>query len=201
MKQDERVDAYIERRADFARPILQSLRVQVQAACPEGEESLKWGAPAFMYKGEILGIMAAFKQHAAFNFWRGAQVTGNVGAQEEAMGQFGRMTSLDDMPDRETFEALVRKSMALTDAGVKAPQRKKEGEAKPPAETPDDLRGAIDANAEAAATFAAFSPSARRDYVEWVTEAKQAATREKRIAQAVEWMAEGKKRNWKYEKC
>jgi uncharacterized protein YdeI (YjbR/CyaY-like superfamily) len=200
MKQDERVNAYIKRQAQFARPILQHLRAEVHAACPDADESLKWGAPAFMYKGEILAMMAAFKQHAAFNFWRGKQVVGDAGAEEQAMGQFGRLTSVDDLPDRETFSALVRKSMDLTDAGVKAPQRKK-GEAKPAAETPEELRSALAANPKAAATFEGFSASCRREYVEWVTEAKQAATREKRIAQAVEWMAEGKKRNWKYEKC
>lgn len=199
MSRDPRIDAYIERQAEFAKPILETLRERVHAACPEAEESVKWGAPAFMYKGEILAIMAAFKAHAAFNFWRGGQVTGKLG-EEDAMGQFGRLTSVGDLPDEETFAALVRKSMALTDAGVKAPQRKK-GEAKPAAEAPDDLRVALDANPAAAATFEGFSPACRREYVEWVTEAKQAATRQRRLAQAVEWMAEGKKRNWKYEKC
>jgi uncharacterized protein YdeI (YjbR/CyaY-like superfamily) len=116
------------------------------------------------------------------------------------MGQFGRMASLEDVPDSETLAALVKKAMSLTDAGVKPPQKKK-GEAKPAAETPDDLRRALDSNPQAATTFDGFSPSCRREYVEWITEAKQAATREKRLAQAVEWMAEGKKRNWKYEKC
>ncbi len=199
-KHDERVDAYIERQADFARPILQHLRAAVHDACPEAEETLKWSAPAFMYKGEILAMMAAFKQHAAFNFWRGTQVTGETGKQEKAMGQFGRMATLGDVPDAETFAALVRKAMALADSGVKPPQKKK-GEAKAPAETPDDLRKALAADPRAAATFEAFSPSSRREYVEWVIEAKQPATRERRIAQAVEWMAEGKKRNWKYDKC
>ena len=199
-KHDERVDAYIDRQAEFARPILQHLRNAVHSACPEAEETLKWSAPAFMYKGEILAMMAGFKQHAAFNFWRGTQVTGDTRAPEKAMGQFGRMASLEDVPDPETFTALVRKAMSLTDAGVKPPQ-KKTGEAKPAPDTPDDLRSALDANPGAAATFEGFSPSCRREYVDWITEAKQAATREKRIAQAVEWMAQGKKRNWKYEKC
>lgn len=199
-RHDERVDSYIERQADFARPILQHLRSAVHSTCPEAEETLKWSAPAFMYKGEILAMMAGFKQHAAFNFWRGTQVTGDTGVQQKAMGQFGRMASLDDVPDPETFAALIRKAMSLTDAGVKPPQKKK-GEAKAPAETPDDLRVALDSSPQAAATFDGFSPSSRREYVEWITEAKQAATRERRVAQAVEWMSEGKKRNWKYEKC
>ena len=199
-KHDERVDAYIERQAEFARPILQHLRAGVHAACPKAEETLKWSAPAFMYKGEILAMMAGFKQHTAFNFWRGTQVTGDTGVQEKAMGQFGRMASLDDVPDADTFAALVRKAMSLTDAGVKPPQKKK-AEAKAPAATPEDLRTALDANPAAAATFDGFSPSCRREYVEWVTEAKRPETRAKRIAQAVEWMAEGTNRNLKYEKC
>lgn len=197
---DPRIDAYIARQADFARPILQHLRDSVHSACPEVEETLKWSAPSFLYKGEILAMMAAFKQHAAFNFWRGTQVTGDTGVQEKAMGQFGRMASMDDVPDRETIAALVRKAIALADAGIKPPKRKK-GEAKPPAEAPEDLRKALDSKASAAATFEAFSTSCRREYVEWVTEAKRPETRGKRIAQAVEWMADGKKRNWKYEKC
>lgn len=200
MKHDPRIDAYIARQAEFARPVLERLRAYVHSACPQAEETLKWSAPAFLYKGEILGIMAAFKKHAVFNLWRGSQVTGETGTEGEAMGQFGRMTSVEDMPERALFEGAIRKAMALADAGVKTPKTKK-GPPKPPAETPDDLRQALDANPKAAATFDAFSPGARRDYVEWVTDAKQAATRERRIAQAVEWMAEGKKRNWKYEKC
>lgn len=200
MSRDPRVDAYIERQADFARPILEHLRAAVHVACPECQETLKWSAPAFMYKGEIIGMMAAYKAHAAFNFWRGAQVTGETGTEDKAMGQFGRMSSLREAPDAATIGALVRKSMALTDAGVKPPKTKK-GEAKPALETPQDLKAALDAEPKAAATFDGFSPSSRREYVEWVIEAKREETRAKRIAQAVQWMAEGKKRNWKYERC
>lgn len=200
MDQDPRIDAYIERQAEFAKPILARLREMVHEACPAAEESIKWGAPAFLYKGEILGIMAGFKRHAVFNLWRGKQVTGQAGAEEAAMGQFGRMTSLADVPDAKSFAALVHKAMTLADAGVKVPREKKNAP-KPPPEAPEDLQAALDANPAAAATFAGFSPSARRDYVDWVREAKQTATRERRIKQAVEWMAEGKKRNWKYEKC
>lgn len=200
MKQDPRIDAYIERQAEFAKPILKHLREAVHAACPAAEESIKWSAPAFMYKGEILAMMAGFKQHAAFNLWRGSQVTGDVAKEKSGMGQFGRLTSLQDLPDRQSFDALIHKAMALADAGVKAPSTKT-GAPKPPPETPEDLRQALAANGKAAAAFEGFSPSARREYVEWVTGAKQAATRERRIGQAVEWIAEGKKRNWKYEQC
>jgi uncharacterized protein YdeI (YjbR/CyaY-like superfamily) len=114
------------------------------------------------------------------------------------MGQFGRLTSVDDLPRPEALAELIRKAVALTDAGVKAPRNKN---VKAPAETPADLEAALQGNGAAAGTFESFSPSCRREYVEWVSEAKRPDTRARRIAQAVEWMAEGKKRNWKYEKC
>ncbi|MGS1016599.1 YdeI/OmpD-associated family protein [Allosphingosinicella humi] len=198
MNHDPRIDAYIARQADFARPILDHLRAAVHAACPEAEETLKWSAPAFLYKGEQLAMMAAFKAHATFGFWKGSLVVPDDEKQTGAMGQFGRIGSIADLPETSVLAALIRKAMALTDAGVK-PVRTRT--AKAPLPMPDDLRRALDGNQAAAATFDGFSPGARRDYVEWVTEAKQAATRERRIAQAVEWMAEGKRRNWKYEKC
>ena len=198
MKQDPRVDAYIARQADFARPILEHLRATVHAACPECEETLKWSMPAFLYKGEILANMAAFKQHATFGFWRGSMVVGDTEAQRSAMGQFGRLISVEDLPDRQALEALVRKAMALTDQGVK-PVRNKTGKA--PLPVPQELRAALDANPAAAATFDGFPPSCRREYVEWIVEAKRDETRSKRVTQAVEWLAEGKRRNWKYENC
>lgn len=143
-------------------------------------------------------MMAAFKAHATFSFWKGSLVVPEDERQSGAMGQFGRISSIADLPDEQTLAALIRKAMALTDAGIK-PARTRSP--KPPLPMPDDFRHAIDANAAARATFEAFSPSARRDYVEWVSEAKQAATRARRISQSVAWMAEGKRRHWKYEKC
>jgi uncharacterized protein YdeI (YjbR/CyaY-like superfamily) len=198
MPTDPRVDAYIDRQAPFARPILTQLREAVHAACPEAEEALKWSMPAFLYKGEILASMAAFKAHATFGFWRGKLVVGDTGAQREAMGQFGRLTSPADLPAPEVLDQLIRKAVALADAGVK-PERTRV--AKEPVETPNDLRAAIAANPAAASVFESFTPAARREYAEWIVEAKQPPTRARRIAQAVEWIAEGKKRNWKYEKC
>ncbi|HWH22736.1 MAG TPA: YdeI/OmpD-associated family protein [Allosphingosinicella sp.] len=198
MKRDERIDAYIARQADFARPILEHLRALVHSACPEAEETLKWSMPAFVYKGEILATMAAFKQHASFGLWRGSLVLGEEEKRQGAMGQYGRLTSIEDLPQPEELAGHIRKAMELTQAGVK-PVRNKS--AKAPLEMPEDLRAALDANAEASATYEGFSPSARREYLEWVLDAKQPATRQRRIAQAVEWMAEGKKKNWKYEKC
>jgi uncharacterized protein YdeI (YjbR/CyaY-like superfamily) len=199
MSRDPRIDAYIARQADFARPILEQLREAVHSACPECEETLKWSMPTFMYKGGILASMAAFKAHATFGFWRGSLVVGDGEEQRSAMGQFGRLTSAADLPSRETLSLLIRKAMALADSGTK-PKRPVKNP-KPAIETPSDLEAALDSNPAARATYEAFPPSCRRDYVEWIVEAKREETRAKRLAQAVEWMAEGKKRHWKYENC
>jgi uncharacterized protein YdeI (YjbR/CyaY-like superfamily) len=198
MKTDARIDAYIDRQAEFAKPILRYLREVMHAACPDGEESIKWSSPHFLYKGEMLAGMAAFKQHATFGFWRGSLVVGKGNEQMSGMGQFGRLSSVRDLPPRKELEALIRKAMKLTDEGVKAPRDKHKKE---PFTVPQDLRAALDANRKAAATFDAFPPSCQREYVEWVTEAKRDETRVKRLHQAVEWMSEGKRRNWKYENC
>ena len=198
MKSDPRIDAYIERQAEFAKPILRHLRDTVHAACPDCEETLKWSMPSFMYKGEILAGMAAFKQHATFGFWRGSLVVGDGNEQMSGMGQFGRLTAVGDLPPAKELKALVKKAMQLADDGVKSPRDKHRKEA---FSVPQDLRAAIGANPAAAATFDGFPPSAQREYVEWVTEAKRDETRAKRLAQTVEWLAEGKRRHWKYEAC
>jgi uncharacterized protein YdeI (YjbR/CyaY-like superfamily) len=198
MKTDPRIDGYIARQADFARPILDHLRSVVHEACPECEETLKWSSPSFMYKGKILASFAAFKAHAAFGFWSGSQVVDAGDKSASAMGQFGRLASLDDLPPRATLIELTRKAMKLIDEGVK-PARSKS--VKAPLAVPQDLRAAIDASPAAKATFDGFPPSCQREYVEWVAEAKRDETRARRLAQTVEWLAEGKRRNWKYESC
>jgi uncharacterized protein YdeI (YjbR/CyaY-like superfamily) len=199
MSRDPRVDAYIEKQAEFARPILRALRERVHAACPDCEEAIKWSHPFFLSKGAMLGHMAAFKAHAVFGFWQGKAVTGETAAEREAMGSFGRLTSLADLPDETVFAALVHKAMALGSDTAKPPRPIKHP--KPPAEPPADLLAALDGNPAARTTFDSFPPGCRREYVEWIIEAKRAETRAKRIAQAVEWMSEGKRRNWKYESC
>ena len=197
MTRDPRVDAYIDRQADFARPILEKLRESVHAACPDCEETLKWSMPSFTYKGAILANMAAFKAHASFGFWQGEKVTGE--AAKEGMGSFGKLTSPADLPDDKLFAELVRKAMALVDSGEKAPRPLKH--AKPPLEMPPDLEAALFGNAAARATYDGFPESARRDYLDWLADAKRPETRAKRLAQTVEWLAEGKRRHWKYENC
>ncbi len=198
MKQDPRVDSYIERQAEFAKPILAHLRSAVHSACPGAEETMKWGMPHFTYKGGILAGMAAFKAHATFGFWRGRLVVREDNEQQSAMGQFGRIASVADLPADAELAEMIRKAAALAEAGVKPPRNKT---AKAPVEVPEDLRAALEADQAASATFESFSPSARRDYLDWIAEAKRPETRSKRLAEAVQWMAEGKKRNWKYEKC
>jgi uncharacterized protein YdeI (YjbR/CyaY-like superfamily) len=199
MRQDPRVDAYIARQAEFAKPILEHLRAAVHAAYPDIEEAIKWGMPAYVYKGKQLAQMAAFKAHATFGFWNSSLLGARTGREHDAMGQFGRLLRLEDLPDEQTIIELVKKAIELVDKGVKAPRTQRKP--KPPAEAPDDLRAALDAKPAAAKHFDAFGPGAKREYVDWITEAKRAETRAKRVAQAVEWIAEGKKRNWKYEQC
>jgi len=195
---DPRVDAYIAKSADFAQPILEHLRKSMHAACPDVEETIKWGMPFFMFGGKPLANMAAFKAHCAFGFWR--RESGELFKAGEAMGQFGRIESVKDLPKKAEFAKLVKWQMALIESGAGSRPRATAA-AKPPPEAPDDLLAALKKNAAARKTFEAFSPSAKREYVEWIVEAKREETRSKRLAQAIEWMAEGKKRNWKYENC
>jgi uncharacterized protein YdeI (YjbR/CyaY-like superfamily) len=195
---DPRIDAYIAQAPDFARPLLERLREAVHEACPEVVETTKWSSPFFTYRGAILCHMAAFKQHVAFGFWKGSLIdTGNPEKRGEAMGQFGRLTRLADLPARRALRGYIEQAMALHDAGVKPP-RAKPARPKPPLEVPPDLGAALARNKKANKTFAAFAPSHRREYLEWIAEAKRPETRAKRIAQAIEWLAEGKPRNWKY---
>lgn len=197
MPRDPRVDDYIASSAAFAQPILSWLRERVHAACPDVEEAIKWSMPGFLYKGKPLANMAAFKAHATFGFWHRQEL--RTGKEGSAMGQYGRIASLDDLPDAATLERQVKEAMALTDTGA-APKRA----AKPPKPAlpvPPELAAALAQDAAASAHFDAFPPGARRDYCEWIGEAKRPETRAKRVAEAVGWIGEGKRRNWKYENC
>ena len=198
MSRDPRIDAYIERAASFAQPILSHVRDLVHEACPQVEETVKWGMPTFVHAGGILCGMAAFKQHASFGFWRHADVVGE-GEPRDGMGSYGKLASLKELPPKKTLLAHIRKAMQLNEDGVKAPARK--SAPKPPPEAPADLVTALKKNTPAQATFDAFPPSCKREYIEWIVEAKRDETRAKRLAQTVEWLAEGKRRNWKYENC
>ena len=198
-ERDPRIDAYIARSADFARPILEHLRDTVHQACPQVEETMKWSMPHFMYEGMLCG-MASFKAHCTFGFWKGALVLGDSdGAEKDAMGQFGRIERISDLPPKRTLVALIRRAMQLNEQGVKSPARARKP--KPPAEVPDDLSAALARNRKARATFEGFSASQRREYVEWIAGAKREETRARRLATTLEWLAEGKPMNWKYQKA
>ena len=195
---DPRIDAIIAKAQPFARPILEHVRKLVHAAVPEAEETLKWSMPHFTMNGKILAGMASFKAHAAF-FVHGAGRMGEGDGPKEGMGSFGKLTSVADLPSDAELTALLRKSRDAIVAGVKP--AKPATAPKPEIAMPDDFASALAASPEAQRHFDAFAPSYRRDYLEWITTAKAPATRAKRIAEAVAWLAEGKKRHWKYESC
>lgn len=198
MSRDARIDVYIDKAAPFARPILEKVRERVHAVLPEAEETLKWSMPAYTIGGKIVLITASFKAHAALNFWRGQELRGDK-ANTDAMGQFGKIASIEDLPPDTELDRLIRDAAELA-ASAPAP-RKVKHEPKPPAELHPEFAAALKANPKAQAVLDGFPPSAQRDYLDWIADAKQDATRAKRIATAVEWLAEGKRRHWKYEHC
>jgi uncharacterized protein YdeI (YjbR/CyaY-like superfamily) len=198
VNRDPRIDAYIAKSAAFARPILQRVRDRVHAAAPEAEETIKWGAPGFTIDGKILLMMAAFKAHAALNFWRGQEI-GDGNPKAGAMGQFGRLESADDLPPDAELDALIREGAEL--AKTAPAPRKVKHEPKPPPSLHPEFEAALKANPKAKGVLDGFPPSAQREYLEWIAEAKQDSTRTKRIATSIEWLGEGKRRMWKYEKC
>jgi uncharacterized protein YdeI (YjbR/CyaY-like superfamily) len=195
-KKDPRVDAYIEKSADFAKPILKHLRKVVHAAVPDVEETMKWSCPHFMYKGMLAG-MSSFKEHCAFGFWKGSLVFGEGEATRDAMGHFGRITSLKERPSDRTLTAYIRKAARLNDEDVQI-ARPKRAVKKKDLSIPYEFAAAIAKNGKARETFDNFSYSHKKEYVEWVAEAKTDETRKRRIQTALEWMAEGKSRHWKY---
>ena len=196
-KRDPRVDAYIAKAASFAQPILVHLREVIHSASSDIDEDMKWSFPHFMHKGMIAG-MASFKGHCAFGFWKGSLIVDKAGQSTEAMGQFGRITSVKDLPSKKTLAGYVKQAIKLNAEGIPSPTRSKPKPKKTPLTVPKDLAAALKANKKALATFDGFPPSAQREYVDWITEAKTDATRARRLATAVDWMSEGKRRMWKY---
>jgi uncharacterized protein YdeI (YjbR/CyaY-like superfamily) len=196
---DPRVDAYIDKASDFAKPILTHIRETVHAACPDCQETMKWSFPHFEYKG-MLCSMAAFKQHAVFGFWKASLILPNGASDEprDAMGHFGKLTKVSDLPPKKVLTGYIRKAMALNDEGITIARPKPA--APKPVTAPADLTNALKKNRKAQATFASFSPSHKREYVEWITEAKTGATRARRLATTLAWLEEGRARNWKYMK-
>ena len=198
---DPKIDAYIEKSAAFAQPILEHLRELVHKTCPQVEETIKWGFPHFEYKG-ILCSMAAFKQHCSFGFWKATllqddkELLQRIG--KTGMGHFDKITSLNDLPSDKILAGFIKQAVRLNEEEIKAPAKPKA-----PAKAmkaPADLLAALKKNKAALKTFEAFSPSNKKDYIEWIVDAKTEATRTRRLETAIEWMSEGKPRNWKYMK-
>jgi uncharacterized protein YdeI (YjbR/CyaY-like superfamily) len=196
------IDAYIAKSAGFAKPILNHMRELVHKTCPEVEETMKWSFPHFDYKGEMMCDMAAFKQHCSMGFWKAALMKDPIlmekAKSEVAMGHLGRITSLKDLPSDKKLTAWIKEAMKLNEEGKKVVKTKPA--VKKELVVPGYFTAAVKKNKKAWAVFEAFAPSAKKDYVEWITEAKTEETKNKRLTQAIEWMAEGKRRNWKYER-
>lgn len=192
---DPRIDAYIATSADFAKPILTHVRALVHEACPDVVETMKWGNPSFDHQG-LLCSMGAFKTHCTVGFWKGELL--GLTREEGSMGHFGRITSMKDLPAKSTFVKLVKQAAKLNEAGVKVAQPARIPRAELP--VPNDLMGALKKNKTAMTAFQSFPPSHRREYIEWITEAKREETRQKRLQTAIAQIAEGKPQNWKYMK-
>jgi uncharacterized protein YdeI (YjbR/CyaY-like superfamily) len=197
VSRDPRIDDYIAKAQPFAQKILTHVRNRVHSVLPDVQEDIKWRMPAYLVGGKLVLITAAFKEHTALNFWRGQELESRhdtVGA----MGQFGKIKSLEELPPDAELDRLIREAAELAEAGPSP--RKPKHEPRPAAEIHPEFAAALDAAPTAKATFESFPPGQRREYADWVAEAKQDATRQKRIATAVEWLSEGKRRNWKYER-
>jgi uncharacterized protein YdeI (YjbR/CyaY-like superfamily) len=197
-KRDPRIDDYIAKSADFAKPILTHLRELIHTACPEVEETLKWRNPSFMHKGLLCGI-AAFKQHCLLGFWKDAILFDRKNPNAKPCEIPDRITNVTELPGDKVLLGYIKEAVRLNEEGVKVPKAK----SKPKKEllVPKDLVSALKKNKKAQSTFEDFSYSHKKEYVEWITEAKREETRTQRLATALAWMAEGKARNWKYERC
>jgi uncharacterized protein YdeI (YjbR/CyaY-like superfamily) len=190
-----KVDAYIAKAKPFAQPILKHIRKAVHAGCPDVEETIKWSTPHFTWHG-MLCAMAAFKEHVRFGFWKGELL--GLGDDASGMTQFGRITSIDDLPPEKKLVALVKKAAKLNAEGVKSPRVARPASRKT-VDVPDYVLDALRTDNKARQVFDGFSPSHRREYIEWITEAKRPETRTRRIETMLAWLKEGKPRNWKYE--
>jgi len=196
-RKDPRVDAYIAKAKPFAQPLLKQLRAAVRAGCPSVEETIKWGVPSFEYKGPMCG-MAAFKEYVTFGFWKHSLLTDRLPTKESnAMSYYGKLRTTADLPPRATLVRTIREAMELNDKGIKVARKITK---KPALKVPAYFMTALRKNAKALAVFDAFPPSHQREYVEWVDEAKREETRARRLETAIDWIAKGKARNWKYER-
>ncbi|MGH1518798.1 YdeI/OmpD-associated family protein [Chryseobacterium sp. JK1] len=200
-KYSSKIDSYIEKSQDFAKPILNYIRETVHECCPEAEETMKWSFPHFIYKGKNLCAMASFKQHCTFGFWLEKEmktmqeITQDI--EKNSMFSLGKLTRVEDLPSKPQLKKAIQEAIELTDMGV---TMKKAAPSKTDMEVPDDFRTALQENQQALTVFEKASPSFRKEYISWIIDAKTETTRNKRMEQALEWIAEGKGRNWKYER-
>ncbi|MFZ4930629.1 YdeI/OmpD-associated family protein [Chryseobacterium sp. Mn2064] len=200
-KYSSKIDSYIEKSQDFAKPILHYIRETVHEFCPEAEETMKWSFPHFIYKGKNLCAVASFKQHCTFGFWLEKEmktmqeITQEI--EKNSMFSLGKLTRVEDLPSKPQLKKAIQEAMELTDMGV---TMKKAAPSKTEMEVPDDFQAALQVNQQALTVFEKASPSFRKEYISWIVEAKTETTRSKRMAQALEWISEGKGRNWKYER-
>ena len=200
MSTDKRIDAYIAKAPKFAKPILSYIRETVHEAVPEAEETVKWGSPFFEYKGILCG-MSAFKAHCALVLWKSKYILPDGQKSAGAMGAFGRLTSVKGLPTKKVLIGYFKKAKELNEEGVGSPIAARSKREKKDLVVPPYFLSALKKDKKAKATFDGFSYAKQKDYVEWVTEAKTEETRKKRLATSIEWLAEGKSRNWKYERC
>jgi uncharacterized protein YdeI (YjbR/CyaY-like superfamily) len=196
-QKDPRIDTYIAKSAPFAQPILRHVRKLVHAGCPEVQETMKWSMPHFDYYGIMLEL-TAFKQHCSIGFWKGELILGKRAGSDGGMGHFGRITNLKDLPSDKRFIEYVRKAAALNKQGIKKPADLKPRPARPELTIPEYLQQALRKNKKAAATFEGFSYTNKKEYLDWLTEAKREETRSQRLKTTVAWLTQGKVRNWKY---
>ena len=196
LERDARIDTYIAAAQPFARPILDHLRQAIHAACPNVEETIKWSRPSFAHKGRLFASLAAFKGHASLVLWRMDQAGEDTGGNNAGMGQFGKLKSVTDLPASAELDRLIRAATEVIDKG---PAKKVRATPRPPLAVPAELAEALALSPKAHEVFNAFPPSHRNEYCEWIGEAKRHETRAKRVAQAIEWIAEGKGRNWQYQ--
>jgi len=200
-KYNAKVDEYIEQSPDFAKPVLHYLRETIHEACPDAEEAIKWKFPTFMYKGKILCSITAFKQYCSLGFWLHQEMKTikelETNAEKSNMFSLGKITRMEDLPSKILLKKAIKEAMELTDMGV---TMKKAAPSKTEIEVPDYFQAALNTNQKALQVFEKASPSFRKEYINWITDAKTETTRNKRMEQALEWISEGKGRNWKYER-
>jgi uncharacterized protein YdeI (YjbR/CyaY-like superfamily) len=197
------VDAYISKAADFAQPVLRHLREVLHEGAPGVVEEMKWSRPFFVYKGVILGNISAFKEHCSFGLW-GPEVSSALrdegAAKANGMGTFGKIASVDELPSRKKLVGYVKLGAKAIDVGERTKTWSRPKVAKGDVVVPEVLAAALKKNKAAEKKFETMTPGAKREYCDWISEAKREATREQRVETAVAWIGEGKSRNWKYER-